>query len=116
MEKYIRSFSKGIIIMTFVFFMSFFGGIAAQAYGWPTFLYQFCVISANGLLFLIPIAFVIVFGMGLSVIFKKFLSMQSKAITKKVEEKFPMVWFIFAAGCFVAFFIFMNFMFSIAEI
>lgn len=115
MEKYIKNFSKALIIMTVVFFLSFFAGANAQAIGMPDFVFQVCVVSANALMFVIPLVFVAIFGIGMTTLFKRVLNSTNRMVVKKVEEKFPTVWFIVSFVCFILYFMFVNVIFALPE-
>ncbi len=113
MERYIKSFSKALVIMTVIFFLSFIGGANADRIGMPSFVFQVCVVSANALMFVIPLVFVVIFGIGMTTLFKKVLNNTNRMVVKKVEEKFPVLWFIIAFVCFVLYFMFVNVLFAI---
>lgn len=115
MEKYIKSFSKAMLILTAIFFLSFFGGANADKIGMPNFVFKVCVISANALMFVIPLAFVVIFGIGMTALFKKILNNTNRAVVKKVEEKFPVLWYIVSFVCFILYFMFVNVIFALPE-
>ena len=115
MEKYIKSFSKALVIMTVIFFLSFFGGANAETIGMPSFVFQVCVVSANALMFVIPLVFIAIFGIGMSSLFKKVLNNASRMVVKKVEEKFPLLWFIVSFVCFILYFMFVNVILALPE-
>ncbi|HCL02297.1 MAG TPA: hypothetical protein DHW61_07765 [Lachnoclostridium phytofermentans] len=113
MEKYIKSFSKALVILTVIFFLSFFGGANAEKIGMPNFIFQVCVISANALMFVIPLVYVVIFGIGMTTLFRKVLNNTTRAVVKKVEEKFPILWFIVSFVCFILYFMFVNVIFAL---
>ncbi|ABX43710.1 hypothetical protein [Lachnoclostridium phytofermentans] len=115
MEKYIKSLSKALVILTVIFFLSFFGGANADKIGMPNFVFQVCVFNANALMFVIPFAFVVIFGIGMTALFKKVLNNTSRMVVKKVEGKFPVLWFIVSFVCFILYFMFVNVLFALPE-
>ena len=115
MEKYMKSFSKALVIMTVIFFLSFFGGSYAETIGMPNFVFQVCVVSANALMFVIPLVFIAIFGIGMTTLFKKILNNANRMAVKKVEEKFPVLWFIVSFVCFILYFMFVNVIFALPE-
>jgi hypothetical protein len=116
MEKYIKNFSKALVILTVIFFLSFIGGANAETIGMPNFVFQVCVINVNVLMFVIPLAFVAIFGIGMTALFKKILNNTNRAVVKKVEGKFPVLWYIVSFVCFILYFIFVNVILAIPEV
>lgn len=115
MEKYIKSFSKALVIMTVIFFLGFFGVAYSETIGMPNFMIQLFYVSTQALMFIIPLAFTVIFGIGMTSLFKKVLNNTNRMVVKKVEEKFPVLWFIVSFVCFILYFMFVNVLFAVPQ-
>ncbi|MBE5960712.1 MAG: hypothetical protein E7256_04900 [Lachnospiraceae bacterium] len=113
MEKAIKvlSLSLSAVIATFVIVMV--AAVNAEAFGLPSFIYQFFVVGANVLLYLIPVAYLFMFGFGLSNLLKRAVVKKGRMVTaRRAEEKFPIFSFLTANGLFVVFIIFVSAIFT----
>lgn len=111
MEKYIKSLSMGLIIMTVMFFLNMFGAANAAVLHIPGFMEKLMIVGANVFLFAIPVLFLVVFGFGMTSIFKRILNNQKQAV-RKTTDKFPVLWFILSGVSFTAYYIFVSMIFS----
>ncbi len=107
MEKAIKvlALSLSAVIVTFVVIMV--AAANAEALGLPSIVYQFFVVGANVLLYLIPVAYLFVFGFGMSSVLKRAVNKKGRmVVARRPEEKFPLFSFITANVLFVVFLVF----------
>ncbi|MDD5936725.1 MAG: hypothetical protein PUC65_14365 [Clostridiales bacterium] len=107
MEKYIKSLSITLMILTGVWFLSLIGGTYGDAIHMPGFITNILVTGANVLIFVIPLVYIAVFGISMVSIFKRVMNAQV-TMWKDKFAKFPAVWLVLAMICFMIFMTFIN--------
>lgn len=110
MEKYLKNLSIAFMILEGMFFLNMFGLAMAEQINIPEFVLNVIVIGANVLLYLVPILFMVIFGIGMASIFKRVFA-QYRIVTSK-SDKFPTLWFVLASIGFLGFYIFVTLVFS----
>ena len=109
MEKYLKSLSIAFLMLTSLFFINMFGLVNAERM--PVVALRIFDIGAATLLYLVPLLYMGIFGIGMVSIFKRILSAQSRMVRAQYD-KFPTLWFILATLGFVIYFVFVSLVFA----
>lgn len=113
MEKTIKRLSTLMAVITVSFFLFSFLGANAEALGLGQTIYQILVVCVNVLLFAIPLLFLIIFGMGMSIMLQTIMAKQNRFRAVKTTKKLPILHFVISIICFTLFFIFMSAIYSV---
>lgn len=111
MEKYIKNLSIANIILTTLFFLSMFGAASVEGTNTPQFIESTLVVGVNLLFFVVPISYMVVFGICMTSLFRRIMNSQNRMVQKKMD-KFPMLWFALSSFSFIGYFIFVNIILS----
>lgn len=114
MEKAIKRLSILMLALTVTFFSTTFVGGNAEFFSLNGVVYQIILTTANLLLFLVPVVFLVIFLLGMSIMLRTIMTKQTRVVGNKMTEKLPMVYFIISVICFVLYFIFVSAIFSAA--
>lgn len=112
MEKKIKNLSYLMLATTITFFLTTFIGGNAQNIGLGEGISKLTITLANLTLYLVPIVFVIIFILGMSVMIPAIMAKQSRMVGRKNQEKLPLLHFIIAIICFILYFIFISSVYS----
>lgn len=107
MEKYLKKLSIIISIMTTFLFLNAYGAAMAEETNSPQIIARVMIVGANVLFFLVPIMYLIIFGIVMNALFKRVLRRQSSEFEKETD-KFPKAWFILSTVCFVLYYTFFS--------
>lgn len=109
MANAIKKLSFILVATTILFFgTTFIAGNAGEGGAF----YSAMAICANILLVILPILFVVTFGLGMTVMLRVIMSSQTSAVGRKQHEKLPMAHFVASIICFILYFIFIYYVFS----
>lgn len=112
MEKAIKKLSILMVALTVTFFITTFVGGNADLFLLSGALYKIFIVVANLLIFLVPIVFMVIFVLGMTVMLRTIMTKQTRIVGSKKTEKLPMAYFLISIICFIIYFIFVSAIFS----
>jgi hypothetical protein len=68
-------------------------------------------VGVNLFFFIVPLSYMIVFGICMISLFRRLMNSQNRFSQKKLD-KFPMLWFALSSFSFIGYFIFVNIILS----
>lgn len=98
--------------LTALFFLSSFLGVNVEALGLSAGVAKIVIYTANILLYLLPVVFIVIFTIGMSMLLKTMMASNQRLFSKKETEKLPMVPYIMAIVSFILYLIFVTAVFS----
>lgn len=107
MEKYLKKLSIILSIMTTFLFLNAYGAAMSEETNAPQVISRVLIVGANVLFFLVPILYLIIFGIVMSALFKRVINRQSSEFEKRTD-KFPKAWFILSTVCFILYYTFFS--------
>jgi hypothetical protein len=111
MEKYMKNLSIVFMLMTTMFFLSMFGYKISDESNAPQFVLDVLLFGAQTFLFLVPLMYMVIFGISMTSLFKRVLNIQNRMVQKS-SDKFPLLWLILSTVSFMGYFAFVNLVFS----